>query len=135
MGTLVLKKGVNRRALGNGPGWVSGDHANLGVGGSATIVFDLGPEWYEYVIVAATLDWDSPSATGIIVQVGYSDDGAAYVRAPQAYGVSANHTAYSGTINGNVGPQSTVTRILGRYVHVVVGGVATAPLGPKPSAS
>jgi hypothetical protein len=56
------------------PGWVSGDIAALAAAGTATIVFDLGPNWDQYNVVQLAVVPAGPSSGLSGVAVYSSDD-------------------------------------------------------------
>jgi hypothetical protein len=60
---LRMRSGQNAVAGGTTqPGWVSGDIAALAAAGTATVVFDLGPNWDQYNVVQVALVPAGPSS-------------------------------------------------------------------------
>lgn len=59
---MKMRSGVAAVAAGNGPGWVSGDIASLAASATATIVFDLGPNWDQYGVVQLAVVPAGPSS-------------------------------------------------------------------------
>lgn len=126
---LAMQSGVNAVPLGGGPGWVSGNIANLAIGGNANVIFDLGPNWDQYNEVAVDFNPGNGTSTGIVVQGDFSRDGATYLRGGLANGATGNSAAFSGPLSGANGPQLCRWRNQGRYVRVNISGIATAALG------
>lgn len=71
---LLMETGVNAvTALGTKPGWVSGDVASLAASASINCIFDLGPDFDQYVAVAIKVNPAGPSSGLSAVQVFGSD--------------------------------------------------------------
>jgi hypothetical protein len=69
----TLKSGTGQRSAGSGPAWVSGYIASLAALGVATVVFDLGPNFDQYVIVQYAVSPLGPSS-GLSAVAAFSSD-------------------------------------------------------------
>lgn len=120
---------------GDQPGWVSGSIANLGIGVTGTMIFDLGPNWDQYGELIATFDPDNSTTTNITITGESSPNGVSgWIRHPQLQGAAAApylSTAYHGTFNASQSHTSMRWRHQGRFIRVKVSGTATAALGPN----
>jgi hypothetical protein len=99
------------------PGWVSGDIAALAAAGTATIVFDLGPNWDQYNVVQLALVPAGPSS-GLSGVAAYSSANAAFDATvdPQLnYTWATAVGAASMAINA---PQSAMFSPMDRYLIV-----------------
>lgn len=75
---LRMRSGQNQIAGGGTqPGWVSGDIAALAAAGTATVVFDLGPNWDQYNVVQVALVPAGPSS-GLNAVAAYSSPDATF---------------------------------------------------------
>lgn len=115
---LKMRSGQNAVAGGGTiPGWVSGDIASLAAAGTATIVFDLGPNWDQYNCVQVGVVPAGPSS-GLSGVSAYSSDDASF---NAALDVQLNNVwgATFGAISAAVAaPQSTIFAPMGRYFIV-----------------
>jgi len=114
-----MRSGQNAVAGGTTqPGWVSGDIASLAASGTATLVFDLGPNWDQYNVVQVAVVPAGPSSglSGVAV---YSSADAAFSAAtdPQlnyTWGVSFGPAAGAAVTT----PQSAMFSPMDRYLIV-----------------
>jgi hypothetical protein len=113
-----MRSGQNAVAGGTTqPGWVSGDIASLAAAGTATLIFDLGPNWDQYNVVQLGFVPAGPSSglSGVAV---YSSGDAAFNAAadPQLnYTWATAVGAASMAINA---PQSAMFSPMDRYLIV-----------------
>jgi hypothetical protein len=112
-----MRSGQNAVAPGNGPGWVSGDIASLALSATATLIFDLGPNWDQYNCVQVGVVPAGPSSGLTAVQAFSSDDAAfsaaADVQLNNVWG--ATYGAISAAITT---PQTCSFAPMGRYFIV-----------------
>jgi len=114
---LFMRTGRNAVAGGGTqPGWVSGDLANQAANTLNTIVFDLGPTWYNYRFVQIAVNPEGPS-TGLSVSCRSSDD-AVFSAAEDALLNAASGTAFGAVAVAITSPQTCVYRPMGRYFIV-----------------
>ena len=99
-------------------GWVSGQIASLALSGSATTLFDIGPNWDRYNRVTFTVFPQAPS-TGLTAIIVSGSDTVALnnERRPRDINASA-----PGSVNfaatSAAGSVSFSVRPIGRFVHV-----------------
>ncbi|UOF78618.1 hypothetical protein [Bacteriophage sp.] len=116
----ILKMRSGAAAVAGGgtiPGWVSGDIASLAASATATIVFDLGPNWDQYNVVQVGVVPAGPSS-GLSGVAAYSSDDAAF-NAAQDIQLNNVWGATFGAISAAVAaPQTTSFAPMGRYFIV-----------------
>jgi hypothetical protein len=114
---LNMRSGQNAIAVGNGPGWVSGDIASLALSATATVIFDLGPNWDQYNCVQVGVVPAAPSSGLSAVQAFSSDDAVfsatSDVQLNNVWG--ATYGALSAAITT---PQTCIFAPMGRYFIV-----------------
>lgn len=77
--TIVAETGVNPVVAFSGqPGWVSGDPAGLAASAQVNAIFDLGPHWDRYGLVAVTVNPAGPSSGFSAVQASGADTPSNY---------------------------------------------------------
>lgn len=115
---LKMRSGQNAVAGGGTiPGWISGDIASLAAAGTATIVFDLGPNWDQYNVVQLAVVPAGPSS-GLSGVAAYSSNDASFSAAadPQLnYTWATSFGVASAAINA---PQSAMFSPMDRYLIV-----------------
>lgn len=108
---------------------VTGTIASLAASGSTNVQFDLGPDWFQFSVVAIWLGAAGPSTTVTYSASGYSDEDATRRRLPQAFSTNTA-TAYYSAINPTAGSTCALVRPMGRYIEVAVtNNDATNALG------
>jgi hypothetical protein len=125
----VFETDVNQVAASNTTGgWISGTPANLADGGTALILFDLGPEWDQYCI--ASLMIRSVTATSLSnITASSRDDAVAavnpsrYLRDDTLSGGSPS-ILFATVTSANAGGAVRL-RPAGRYLVVFVTNTAT----------
>jgi hypothetical protein len=114
---LKMRSGVAAVGAGNGPGWVSGDLASLALSATATIVFDLGPNWDQYNVVQLAVVPAGPSSGLTAVKAFSSDD--AVLSAATDVALNNCWATTFGVISAAVAaPQSCDFSPMGRYFIV-----------------
>lgn len=74
-----METGVNPVTPGGSvPGWVSGDPAGLAASAQVHAIFDLGPHWERYGLVAVTVNPTVPSSGFSAVQASGADTPSNY---------------------------------------------------------
>ncbi len=115
---LKMRSGQNAVAGGTTqPGWVSGDIAALAAAGTATIIFDLGPNWDQYNVVQLAVVPAGPSS-GLSGVAAYSSADPAFNAAadPQLnYTWSTSFGVAAAAINA---PQAAMFSPMDRYLIV-----------------
>lgn len=132
---LVMGTGVNAVTAGGArAGWVSGTPASLAASGSVNVVFDLGPDWAQYILVQTTVRSESPSSG--LDQVRFSGNdvpvltGTRYLRDMQS---SAGTVTWASVTTANAAGTFMV-RPMGRYLIVAVHNAdASNAQGPTTS--
>lgn len=77
--TIIMETGVNPVTPGGlVPGWVSGDPAGLAASAQVNAIFDLGPHWDRYGLVAVTVNPAGPSSGFSAVQASGADTPSNY---------------------------------------------------------
>lgn len=117
---LSLRSGVSAIAGGGaGPGWVSGEIASLAASGTATVIFDLGPNWQAYGSVQIAVVPAGPSSGLSNVTVRSSDDATFSATADPTLN-STNATTFGTGIAASVTtPQSSFVAPMGRFLGVI----------------
>lgn len=101
-------------------GWVSGSISGLLAGQAATVVFDLGPLWFRYIIAAFCIQPQLPSTGLSAIQCSGSDIPAhSSSRRLKAVESSSPNTLYAG-VTSAAGPQQVIVRPIGRYLIILV---------------
>ena len=115
---LKMRSGVAAVAGGGSiPGWVSGDIAGLALSATATIVFDLGPNWDQYNVVQIGVVPAGPSS-GLSAVKAFSSDDAVLNAASDVALNNCWATAF-GVVSAAVNtPQSCAFNPMGRYFIV-----------------
>ena len=116
----ILKMRSGQNAIAGGgtiPGWISGDIASLAAAGTATIVFDLGPNWGQYGVVQLAVVPAGPSSGLSGVKAFSSSDAAlnAAVDPQLNYTWATSFGVVSAAINA---PQSAMFSPMDRYFIV-----------------
>jgi hypothetical protein len=115
---LKMRSGQNAVAGGTTqPGWVSGDIAALAAAGTATIVFDLGPNWDQYNVVQLAVVPAGPSS-GLSGVSAYSSPEASFSAAADP---QLNHTwatSFGAAVAAINAPQSAMFSPMDRYLIV-----------------
>lgn len=130
---LVMETDVAPVTAGGAvPGWVSGSFASLAPAVGLNIVFDLGPNWAQYVFVSLVVFVSGPSSGISTVQVfGGSAPVLNFTRRLRDALSSGSGTIYSAW-PASSGPQEVSVRPMGRYI-VVAGTNADATNATGPS--
>jgi hypothetical protein len=114
---LKMRSGVAAVADGNGPGWVSGGIASLALSATATIVFDLGPNWDQYNVVQLGVVPAGPSS-GLSGVAAYSSDDAVFNAAADVQLNTCWATSFGAVSAAVNAPQSCAFNPMGRYFIV-----------------
>lgn len=118
-------------------GWVSGSIASLAASATVDCIFDLGPDWDQYPILAVLVMQDGPSTGLNPVQILGSDTTTpdSRRRLSPAYAAGGNGASFSATMS--TGAYVTMwVRPLGRFLTVRAtnaDGVNTAGVGSRVS--
>lgn len=113
-----MRSGQNAVAGGGTiPGWISGDIASLAAAGTATIVFDLGPNWDQYGVVQLAFVPAGPSSglSGVAV---YSSSDAAFSAATDPQLNYTWATAVGAASMAITTPQSAMFSPMDRYMII-----------------
>lgn len=111
---LKMRSGVSAVAAGNGPGWVSGDIASLAASGTATLIFDLGPNWDQYNVVQVGVVPAGPSS-GLSGVAAYSSDDVTFSAAADVQLNNCWATSFGAISAAITTPQSCAFNPMGRY--------------------
>ena len=119
---LVMETGVAQVAGGAAAGWVSGNPASLAASASVTCVFDLGPDWDQYVVLNVVFSPVIPSSGASGLQLYGSDtttqNGARKLASPASGNFATGW--YTASAPSSSGSTTAVVRPQGRYVHALM---------------
>lgn len=122
---LVMETGINQVPGGAQAGWVSGNPAGLADGATATVVFDLGPQWDQYPVIGLSVQ--PVGATGFSAVQAFGSDTTAVNSARRLTGgfsASGAPSALLASILSADGASSIALRPMGRYVVVQMTNTA-----------
>ena len=119
-----METGANQVAGGAAAGWVSGNPASLAASASVTCVFDLGPEWDQYVMLSIAFFPVAPSSGAANLTVYGSDTATHNPARKMSSPATGNNGAAGGwfvaSATSSSGSTAGVMRPQGRYVHAVM---------------
>lgn len=123
---VVMETDANPVSAGGGvAGWVSGSPAALADGAGATVVFDLGPDWQQYVVAQiVVLSTAAGGSLSAIQDYGSDTPGITSARRMKE-ALAAGSTTTFLTVTSAVGPQAHYVRPIGRYVVMSMTNTAT----------
>lgn len=116
----ILKMRSGQSAVAGGttqPGWVNGDIASLAAAGTATIIFDLGPNWDQYNVVQVALVPAGPSS-GLSGVAAYSSADPAFSAAADPQLNYTWGTSFGAAAAAMSAPQSAMFSPMDRYLIV-----------------
>jgi len=117
--TLLMETDVGAVTAGAGrPGWVSGSIANLALSASVNCIFDLGPDWDQYVEVSVMISQSGSSSGLSAVQVFGSDTAAVNANRRQSAWQTAGFSAGSASVLASGGVQTGRFGVAGRFLVV-----------------
>lgn len=115
---LNMRSGQNAIAPGGSQfGWVSGDIASLALSATATLVFDLGPNWDQYNVVQVGVVPAAPSS-GLSAVQAYSSDDAVFNATTDVLLNNVWGATYAGISAAVATPQTCSFAPMGRYFIV-----------------
>lgn len=115
---LNMRSGQNAVAGGGSqPGWISGDIASLALSATATLVFDLGPNWDQYNCVQVGVIPAGPSS-GLSAVQAFSSDDAAFSAATDIQLNNVWGATYGAISAAITTPQTCSFAPMGRYFIV-----------------
>lgn len=115
---LNMRSGQNAIAPGGSQfGWVSGDIASLALSATATLVFDLGPNWDQYNVVQVGVVPAAPSS-GLSAVKAYSSDDAVFSATTDVLLNNVWGATYAGISAAITTPQTCSFAPMGRYFIV-----------------
>lgn len=115
---LKMRSGVAAVAGGGTiPGWISGDIASLAASATATLIYDLGPNWDQYNVVQVGVVPAGPS-TGLSGVSVFSSDDATFNAAQDVQLNSVWGATFANLVAAITSAQTACFAPMGRYLIV-----------------